>query len=582
MNALQDLIAKAANAEYGVTFITVQDGSDGEKVESTEKITWSEMLGRAVQLGSALDDVLRSSGKPGGLGPGAVIGVIGSTSVDPVVAIESVWLHGAAVSVLPLPFRFNDMDEFIDATRQRIADVGIDIMLLDDIASLFLADVDLGVPSFVLSSLSGAQKLSEPRADVTVGLEDLAIVQFTSGATSEPKPVAVTYRVLVENLTAISDHLGLWGRSHSAVSWLPLYHDMGLVGVLANAMITGSDLVLAAPQDFIARPHRWMEWIAEHRATLTAGPNFAYSLAAKALADPTRPPIDLSCLSVAMNGAEPIWADEVGEFVAAGTVHGLDPGVPMTVFGMAEVGIAVSLPPAGSGLRVEMVDVSSLTRERVAAVVDEEHDGPVKEMVKLGTPLRCVDVSVVDPDSRDVLPARRVGEIVVSGPSVVDNYLSQPVTDASFSDGRLHTGDLGYLTDDGDVVFVGRISDLVHVGDRFVLPQDVEVAVSRVDGVRSGNVAVFGIDGDSDGHIYVVAESKLVLSMAGDPGLAEALDRLMAEIAVVVSDVTGSDDVWVSIARPGLVPKTSSGKLRRGACREMMLAGAFECPQTAG
>ncbi|HEY6697547.1 MAG TPA: AMP-binding protein, partial [Acidimicrobiales bacterium] len=348
-------------------------------------------------------------------------------------------------------------------------------------------------------------------------------------------------------------------------SWLPLYHDMGLVGLLTLPMSTGARLVLGAPQDFTAKPARWMEWVSTYGGTATAGPNFSWVLATRAL-DRSKP-LDLSRLRVALNGAEPIDPDQVEAFVAAGRRHGLRPEAVFPAFGMAEVAIGGTFPAPLSGMATDCVDRRVLETERYAAPTDPGTEGS-RRLPLLGRPVPGLEIRIVDPDTGAPLREREVGELEIRGTSVTPGYYRRPHANAElFHDGWLRTGDLSYLLD-GQLVVCGRIKDVIIVGGRNMFPEDVERAVGHLEGVRAGNVIAFGVGGDRGREsLVVVAESR-----AADDDLV-AVRRLVAERVRDVMGVPAKDIVLVA---PGTLPKTSSGKLQRSLCKQYYRDGRLD------
>src|SRR5205085_4055393 len=288
------------------------------------------------------------------------------------------------------------------------------------------------------------------------------------------------------------------------VSWLPLYHDMGFIGMLTLPMITGAELVLAAPQDFLASPSRWMEWMSEFGGSVSAGPNFSYALAARSLRRMND--LDLSRWRMALSGAEPVDPATVGAFCDAGARHGFDARAVFPAFGMAEVAIAGTFPEPMTGLRVDSVDRRSLEVDRKA--VPATGDGS-RTLAFLGRPVPGLELRICDPFNGNVLDDRVAGELEIRGTSVTPGYYKHPeATAAAFHDGWLRTGDQAYLVD-GELVLCGRIKDMIIVAGRNVFPEDVERAVADVDGVRAGNVVAFGIEGRRGFEaMVVVAETK--------------------------------------------------------------------------
>jgi fatty-acyl-CoA synthase len=319
-------------------------------------------------------------------------------------------------------------------------------------------------------------------------------------------------------------------------------------------MSSGLDLVLGAPQDFMASPGRWMEWISTYGGTATAGPNFSYVLAARGLQ--RSEPLDLSRLRIALNGAEPVDPDTVAAFLGAGERHGLRPGAVFPAFGMAEIAIAGTFPEPMSGLRTDSVDLRVLEAERYAAPVDVSAPG-ARSLAILGRPVLGLEIRVVDPVCGDELKDREVGELEIRGTSVTPGYYRRPDANAElFHDGWLRTGDLAYLLD-GEMVMCGRIKDMIIVGGRNVFPEDVERALADVVGVRAGNVIAFGIDGHQGKEgLVVVVESK-----------SDDHAETRRSVAARVRDAIGFPAKEIVLVEPGSLPKTSSGKLQRSLCK---------------
>jgi fatty-acyl-CoA synthase len=495
-----------------------------------------------------------------GVVPGDRVAILGPTSRQLVTAIQACWLAGAASMVLPLPMRMGSVDEFVNATRLRITHGQARLLLIDDSLAPFYAAAPGDPPTESLASVMPGQAgvtaadLDAPDADP----ERLVILQYTSGSTSEPKGVMIPDRVLGANLDAILAVTGLTVGEDVGVSWLPLYHDMGLVGLLALPMTSGVDLVLAAPTDFLGHPGSWMQWISDYRGTCTAGPNFSWVLATRALK--RMHGLDLSPLRIALNGAEPVDPSTVGAFVTESERHGFRAGGVFPAFGMAEVAIAGTFPPPGRGLVCDPIDRIALETRR-EAVRSEPGLDTTRLMPMLGRAVPGLEIRICDTGTGEVLTDRQVGELEIRGTSVTPGYFRRPeLNDELFHDGWLRTGDLGYLLD-GELVLCGRIKDVIIIGGRNVYPQDIERAVDGVDGVRPGNVVAFGVEGyKAKESVVVVAETKLT-----EPDAIEALRKAIHHVALDVAGVPPRD---VILVRPSTMPKTSSGKLQRALTRQ--------------
>ena len=532
-----------ADTGHAITFVA-SAGAEG-----CERVEWSRLHDDARAMAAAL--------QARDVGPGSHVALLGPTTRPFVTAVQATWLAGATVVVLPLPMRLASIEDFVAQTRRLIVHADAQIVVIDAQLSEFL-DPQPGDPPIVsLDELRGTPGGYERPPDDP---DALAILQFTSGATADPKGVMVPHRCMTANLDAAVEAAGFDPDVDRAVSWLPLYHDMGLIGLLGAPMLHGFDLVLAAPQDFLAAPARWMEWMSEFGGTVTAGPNFAYALAARALRRLDR--LDLSRWRLAANGAEPIDPNAVESFLAAGTPHGLDPSAAFCVFGMAEATLAVSFPTPGAGMQVDTIDQRVLETDRYAAPVDGDGaDGNVRRLPRLGRPLRGLEMRVCDPATGQAMRNREVGEVELRGSSITPGYYAnaQATADARRGD-WFRTGDLGYVVD-GELVVCGRIKDVIIVGGRNVFPEDVERAAESVDGVRAGNVIAFGTEGRRGREaVVVVAETK-----------TDDAAPIRAAVAARVTDAVGVPPEDVVLVRPGTLPKTSSGKPQRSLCRRRYL-----------
>jgi fatty-acyl-CoA synthase len=491
-----------------------------------------------------------------------------------VTAIQATWLAGAAAVVLPLPMRLGSIDEFVAQTRARVRNADAKALLVDPDLAAFVEPAPDGPALILLDELeriarAGAQTafFDAPDADP----DRLAVLQFTSGSTADPKGVMLPHRQVGANLDAIRAGAALTPGEDVLVSWLPLYHDMGLIGLLTLPMCTGTDLVLGAPQDFLAAPGRWMEWMSRFGGTCTAGPNFAYALAARALGRLSD--IDLSRWRFGLNGAEPVDPVAVEAFVAAGRPHGLDARSVFCAFGMAEATLAVTFPEVFTGMAVDTIDARTLEHDHYAAPA-EAPQPHARRLARLGRPIGDLDIRIVDPATGIAAANREVGELEIRGGSVTTGYYRRPeVTEATFHDGWLRTGDLAYLAS-GELVVCGRIKDVIIVGGRNVFPEDVERAAAGVEGVRAGNVIAFGVEGRKGREaLVVVAEARLRGLGAEGPGQAGP-ER--SAVAQRVRAAIGLPPEEVVLVAPGTLPKTSSGKLQRSLCRNRYLESELQ------
>jgi acyl-CoA synthetase (AMP-forming)/AMP-acid ligase II len=391
---------------------------------------------------------------------------------------------------------------------------------------------------------------------------DLALVQFSSGSTVDPKPVALSHANLVAQTATILE-LVRPTPEDKLVSWLPLYHDMGLIGCLLGAAGYPGPLVLIPPEHFLARPALWPRTMARHRGTISAAPSFAYAYAAERVRDDDLRGLDLSRWRIALDGAEPVAAGAMRRFGARFAPFGFDPRALTPVYGLSEASLAVSFAPRGRPWRSLGVDPVAL------AVRGFVEDGR-REVVSVGVPVPGVEIEVRS-TSGEVLPERRLGAVFVRGPSVMQGYLGQPeATARALREGWLDTGDLGFL-EGGELFVHGRAKDLVIVRGANHAPDELEAPLELVAGIRRGCAVAVGFEPEGCGEELLVLAER-----AGD---AEP-DELVEEAARrAVLERTGVRAHTIVLLPAGTLPRTSSGKMRRGEALRRFLSGELAPPR---
>ena len=415
------------------------------------------------------------------------------------------------------------------------------------------------------------------------GPGSLALIQYTSGSTGDPKGVALSHGNLLANIRAWGEAAALTA-SDVCVSWLPLYHDMGLIGTWLGSLYHGMPLILMSPLDFLARPERWLWAIHHHRGTVTAAPNFAFDLCVKRLEGQDLAGLDLSTWRLAANGAEPVDADTLARFARVFAPYGLAAESLLPVYGLAECAVGLCVPPPGRGVVVDEVSRAALACEGLALPCRGEsvgvgadlagRSGEIARIVSCGPPLRGHELCIVDARGRP-LPERQVGMLEFRGPSATAGYYRNPEASAAlFHDGWLSTGDHAYLAE-GELYITGRAKEMIIRAGRNLYPYDLEQAVGALPGVRKGCVAVFGVQPGEPGQerLVVVAETRL-----RDEAERRALEQRILAEAMAQLELAPDDIV---LAPMHAVLKTSSGKIRRAAVRDAYLDGRLGAPARA-
>jgi acyl-CoA synthetase (AMP-forming)/AMP-acid ligase II len=419
-------------------------------------------------------------------------------------------------------------------------------------------------------AVEGMREMQEKLRPVKVSLDDVCFLQFTSGSTARPKGVTLTHANLAANVHAIMPvGLSVTDGVDHGVSWLPLYHDMGLIGFVIAPVYHRNPITFMPPLLFLKRPARWLQAISQYRGSISFGPNFAYALAAKRIKDSEIEGLDLSSWRVAGCGAEPIRADNLEAFAKRFGRIGFDPKAFVCCYGMAESTLAISFSELGRGVMTDTVDGDKLWSQGKAEPA-AQGSARAASVVQCGSRFEGHDIQVFAPDdleSARPLPEREVGELRICGPSVMSGYWNDAeVTQRTFAGKYLRTGDLGYLAN-GKVFICGRSKEVVIVNGRNYYPQDIEWEASQVEGVRKGNVICFGtMKGEGDREKVVIALETSVTDAAQKKHIESEVRRAVQQtVGLTVDDV-------VPVA-PGVLPKTSSGKLQRAKTRELYESG---------
>ncbi len=555
---LLDLLARVPEeCEGGLRFVA--------RDESATEHSWSDVRRRAREVAGRL--------VAAGVEPGDRVALIFPTGIDFFAAFFGALLARAVPVPLYPPVRLGRLDEYfrrtarmLELSRARLvlADPRVQRILGEAIA---LAQPPLGCKA--LDQLSkGAGQVGD-RDDLTVDPNALALVQYSSGTTVDPKPVALSHRAIVAQVDALNR---FWSdtpeHKHSCVSWLPLYHDMGLIGCVFPALSRDAWLTLIGPELFIARPALWLRALSKYRGTISPAPNFGYALCLSRVSDEEIAGLDLSAWEAALNGAEAAVPATMRAFTERFAPYGFSARAFTPVYGLSEAALAVTFSDLAAPFLAERFDREALGREGVARV-----DPEGREIASVGRPLPGYAVRVADANGLPV-PDGTIGTVWASGPSLMTGYLGQDqATGRALRDGWLDTGDLGFLHR-GDLYLTGRAKDVVILRGRNYAPEEIERAVDPVPGVRTGcAVAASYLPEGADGETLVL----LVETARGiTPETRAALPQALREAVLGSAGVPVGEIVLLA---PGTLPRTSSGKLRRGESLRLHLAGELSPPE---
>lgn len=542
---LNEALAEAAQTGLSLFFVNVN--------EDEQEVPKARVREQALSI--AADLLAR------GVCKGDRVALVLPTCPEFVECFFGVLCAGAIPVPLYPPVRLGKLDEYHRRTAAMLHAVDAVLVITDRrIRRLLGVAVQNSAPALgcvTASDLGGAAA-----AEVTVAADDIALIQFSSGTTHDPKPVTLTHENLLSNLAAIENYLADDGAPNPVgVTWLPLYHDMGLIGNLLAAFYVQAPLVLIPPELFVTRPAVWLRMISRHRGTYSAAPNFAFSLCVNRIRDDELDGVDLSSWRLCLNGAEAVSPAVQRRFSERFGHWGFDASSLTPCYGMAETSLAVTFKPVGTSFKTVGVDVESLSS---AGVIEPGS----KELVSVGCPLPGVDVEIRDDHLRPV-PADHVGRIFVRGPSVMAGYFGRAdLTDQALHRGWLDTGDLGFIHD-GELFVCGRRKDTVIIRGANYVPQDFEAALEGLPGVRTGcAVAVGFVPAGED-------EEALAMLVETTPG---APTSLTSDVASRVWERTSVLPAHVELLAPGTLPRTSSGKLRRQDARAQWLTDKLTAP----
>ena len=538
------------------THLTLLAETDAGPTEQT--LTYGELYQDALSVAAGLAH--------GGLEPGQAVAIMLPTSIDFFAAFFGILFAGGVPVPIYPPARRSQLEEHFRRQSRIVANALATVLITVPEARAVARLLRAATPSLrqIVSVPQLREAPLEPRW--RPGPRDIAFLQYTSGSTGQPKGVILTHANVLANIRAIGRALEL-RPSDVFVSWLPLYHDMGLIGAWFGTLYFAVPFVVMPPNDFLARPESWLRALHRHRGTLSAGPNFAYEMCATRIDPHALAGLDLSSWRVAFNGAEPVSPDTIARFNERFAAYGFDARAQFPVYGLAESAVGLAFPPVFRGAIVDRVDRGLLARTGIATPARAD-DANALRVVTCGHPLPGHEIRIVDASGRE-LPERHEGRIEFRGPSATGGYFRNPEATRGLFDGDwLETGDLGYVAG-GELHLTGRAKDLIIRGGQHIHPQEAEAAIGSIPGVRKGCVTVFGVPDRAAGteKVVVLAETRET-----DAGRRETLRAAVAAAGVALLGAPPDDIV---LAPPHTVLKTSSGKIRRAACSDLYQRGTL-------
>jgi fatty-acyl-CoA synthase len=538
-------------------FLRQEDGTE-------QPITYGQLWRRSLAVATAL--------QKRGIGRRDTVTIMLRTEAAFFPSFFGTLLAGAIPVPIYPPFRADRIAEYAERQVDILSNAGTRLMItfseVERLAGLLRGRVPTLAAVTTLDELAPPNDGNgplPPRPANWLTAQDPALIQYTSGSTGQPKGVLLTHANLLANIRAIATGIGIVP-DDVGVSWLPLYHDMGLIGAWLATLYTGVPVAILSPLTFLSRPARWLWAIHAHQATLSVAPNFAFDLCVNKITDEEIKGLDLSSLRVVLNGSESVLPDTLTRFAERFAPTGFRPDAMRPVYGLAESSVGLAVTPRRNHVRVDRIARLFQTTGRAQPSTEAD----ALSFVACGLALPGHEIRIVD--ERDTtVDERTEGRIQFRGPSTMAGYYRNPVATQAVTtdDGWIDTGDLGYQAN-AELFLTGRRKDVVIKGGRNIYPHEAEAVVSGVAGVRKGCIAVFGVVDASLG-----TERLVVVTETRERDVA-AREHLRQQVLEQVSAALGVPPDTVVLARPGAVLKTSSGKVRRAATREAYLAGTLD------
>ncbi|MBF0859478.1 fatty acyl-AMP ligase [Gluconobacter sp. LMG 31484] len=505
-----------------------------------------------------------------GLVPGDRVAIVAESDGDFARIFFGCQYAGLVPAPLPLPVAFGGREGYVATLRGMIQSATARAVVVPDVIGSWTGEIIDGLDLVFGGSPADLYRHAEARVELPeISPTALSYLQFSSGSTRFPMGVSVTQAAGMANARAIARdglhvHPAEDPRDDRCVSWLPLYHDMGLVGFFLTPLTCQLSVDLLPTREFARRPHVWLDLISRNRGTIAYSPSFGYELCARRSGQAD---LDLSCWRIAGIGGDMIRHHILEGFAERFASNGFRASAFVASYGMAEATLAISFAPLDTGIQTDTIDLRRLEKDGIAEPSNDPSH-PLRTFVLCGEALPDHQIEVRDATGRD-LADRQVGTVYVRGPSLMCGYFRRPdETEAVLdADGWLNTGDLGYHLN-GQIVVTGRAKDLIIINGRNIWPQDLEwSAESEIPSLRSRDVAVFSVDSDEGEKIVALVQCRATEDASRD--------QLRDEVTSLFRRQHGVD-VDVILVPPRTLPQTSSGKLTRAKAKSMLLSGQFE------
>jgi fatty-acyl-CoA synthase len=554
-DTLVDAIEYAAKGQRGANFYNARG-------DLTDSVTWTEVRDRAELIGRKLVAM--------GFEAGDRIALIAETSANFVAFFVGCQYASVLPVPLPLPTSFGGKDGYVSQLQMQMKSCDANGLMapsfMAEIIEEATADIKLrfkgSYDDYINAKGTGDVRL--PKAD------DLAYLQYSSGSTRFPHGVSVTHRSLLANTHGMGFHGVHIGENDRCVSWLPFYHDMGLVGTLLTTITCQISVDFIPTEEFARRPLSWLRVISRNKGTITYSPTFGFDICARraSLRSSALEDLDLSTVRVAGCGAEMIRPEVLRNFYETFEPIGFKWEAFLPSYGLAECTLGVSFGKVGVGLEVDLVEEAALTGDKHVLVNGKDENSRVREVVNCGKPLPEYDIEIRSDEDKP-LPERQVGRVFLRGTSVMKEYFNDPETTRAVlsPEGWLDTGDMGYMKD-GCIYIVGRAKDMIIVNGRNHWPQDIEWAAEQLPGVKTGDVAAISVPGENSEEVpMILAQCRF----------SEPADRLkfVEDLKRHIQKATGIN-CMIELVPPRSLPRTSSGKLSRVKARNQYLSGHLQ------